>query len=86
MEDKLQLILDYIVRLDGDLNEYRQEVKNEFKQVNEKLDRIEAGQPDDIKAILKQIDKHTRNLTYDIEYLAEKVGKHDVTINRIEKQ
>jgi hypothetical protein len=48
-----------------------------FKEINERLDRIDVNSNEDIIAMLKQIDKNTKNLSKDIEYSAEQVGKHE---------
>jgi tetrahydromethanopterin S-methyltransferase subunit G len=37
-----------------------------FSEVNERLDRIEYSQPEDIVAVLKQIDKNTSYLKRDL--------------------
>lgn len=37
-EEKVDLILDHIIKIDGDLQDFRKEVKAEFKQMREKLD------------------------------------------------
>lgn len=65
----LQAILDEIKNVDkkidgvasdlksfkDDMNEFREETKKEFNQINVKLDRLEENQPKDIKAHLKQL-------------------------------
>ncbi|MCY8932669.1 hypothetical protein MOE21_08330 [Bacillus atrophaeus] len=65
----LQAILDEIKKIDkkvdgvtsdlksfkDDMNEFREETKKEFNQINVKLDRLEENQPKDIKAHLKQL-------------------------------
>lgn len=93
MEEKLDLILDYILRLDGEIqdfrkemHEFRGEVKEEFKEVREQLDRMESDQPNDITALLSKIEKNTNVLSEDLEFLAGKVGKHEMIIDRINKQ
>ncbi|MGD2330703.1 hypothetical protein [Bacillus amyloliquefaciens] len=62
------------------------EIEKEFKAVNEKLDRIEAGQPEDFTAVLDRIKKNTDVINQDIEHLAGKVGKHDMILDRLTKQ
>lgn len=37
------------------MNEFREETKKEFNQINVKLDRLEENQPQDITAHLKQL-------------------------------
>ncbi|MHC5291054.1 hypothetical protein CHCC14819_0488 [Bacillus licheniformis] len=86
IEEKLQLILDYIVRLDGDISELRSEMRAEFKTVQEQLNRIEQNQPEDIKATLSIIEKNTANLREDIDHLAEAKGRHEMLLNRLTKQ
>lgn len=39
----------------GDMNDFREETKKEFNQINVKLDRLEENQPKDITAHLKHI-------------------------------
>ncbi|WP_406590002.1 hypothetical protein [Bacillus atrophaeus] len=65
----LQAILDEIKNVDkkidgvasdlksfkDDMNEFREETKKEFNQINVKLDRLEENQPEDITAHLKHI-------------------------------
>lgn len=65
----LQAILDEIKKIDkkvdglasdlnlfkDDMNEFREDTKKEFNQINVKLDRLEENQPKDITAHLKQI-------------------------------
>lgn len=65
----LQAILDEIKKIDkkvdglasdlksfkDGMNEFREDTKKEFNQINVKLDRLEENQPKDITAHLKQI-------------------------------
>ncbi|MER3123510.1 hypothetical protein ABQG71_20330 [Bacillus altitudinis] len=65
----LQAILDEIKKIDNkvdglasdlksfknDMNEFIEDTKKEFNQINVKLDRLEENQPKDITAHLKQI-------------------------------
>ncbi|MDY7903520.1 MULTISPECIES: hypothetical protein [Bacillus] len=75
----LQAILDEIKKIDNkidgvsselksfkkEMNEFREETKKEFNQINVKLDRLEENQPKDITAHLTQlqnVDKKTNVL------------------------
>jgi adenylosuccinate lyase len=56
-----------------------------FKEIHERLDRIESNSNEDVVALLKQIEKQTKTLSFDVEYLAEKVGKHEMILNRFKQ-
>ncbi|MEK4886436.1 hypothetical protein NST81_17525 [Bacillus sp. FSL W8-0223] len=60
------------------------EVDANFEAVNSRLEKLEANSNEDVVALLKQIQKNTKGLSTDIEYLAEKVGKHEMILNRIQ--
>lgn len=59
MEDKiLQAIYELsreVKSIKSELNDFREETKKEFNQINVKLDRLEENQPKDITAHLKHI-------------------------------
>lgn len=57
-----------------------------FSGVNERLDRIERSQNEDVLVLLKQVKKNTGDIERDIEYISGKVGKHELEINRLKHQ
>lgn len=61
-------------------------VDADLTEVKERLAKIELAQPDDIKGILTHIEKSTESLTKDVDYLSEKVGKHDLFFDRLNRQ
>jgi septation ring formation regulator EzrA len=61
-------------------------VDKKLEEVILRLDNIEKNQQEDFKATLNLIIKKVDNLTYDIDYLSEKTGKHDTKINSLEKR
>lgn len=75
-----------MVKIDSELTDMRKAMDKGFKQVNERLDRMEADQPEDIKAILSAIEKNTATMREDIDHLAEAKGRHEMILNRISKQ
>ncbi|MFN7252413.1 MAG: hypothetical protein ACK4M9_16780 [Anaerobacillus sp.] len=61
-------------------------VELQFKVVLSRLDRIEKSQQEDVKDTLHLITKKVDRITYDVDYLSEKIGKHDTKINSLEKR
>ncbi|MFD4819651.1 hypothetical protein [Peribacillus butanolivorans] len=53
--------------------------------MNARLDKAEGKNNEDTISILKQIESNTKGLSYDIDYLAEKVGKHELELNRLNR-
>ncbi|MFJ7684936.1 hypothetical protein [Peribacillus butanolivorans] len=53
--------------------------------MNGRLDKAEGNTNEDTIAILKQIESNTKSLSYDIDYLTEKVGKHELELNRLNR-
>ena len=58
----------------------------QFKEVLNRLENIEKNQQEDVKGTLNLISKKVDSIIYDIEYLSEKTGKHDIKINSLEKR
>lgn len=54
--------------------------------MDEKLDRIERGQQEDIQSMLKLINGNVDRISYELDYLSEKTGRHDTKINTLEKK
>ncbi|WP_338780056.1 hypothetical protein [Metabacillus sp. FJAT-52054] len=61
-------------------------VDQQFSEVLQRLDSIEKSQQEDIKGTLNLINKKVDGITYDVDYLSEKTGKHDTKINSLEKR
>ncbi len=74
-EQLLKIIIERFDKVDQQINE-----------VLQRLEVIEQGQQEDIKGALTLINKKVDSITYDIDYLSEKTGKHDTKINSIEKR
>lgn len=67
-------------------------MNGEFRNMKEQLNRMETTlnavaetAMHDTMAILKRIDKNTKDLNQDIKFLSEQVGKHEMHLNRINK-
>ncbi|XBW79469.1 hypothetical protein ABRD05_12660 [Bacillus velezensis] len=87
----LQAILDEIKKIDNkidgvsselksfkeDMNEFREETKKEFNQINVKLDRLEENQPKDITAHLTQL----QNVDKKTDVLNKRVFELEARIN-----
>ncbi|WP_096199955.1 exotoxin beta-grasp domain-containing protein [Bacillus sp. FJAT-45350] len=58
----------------------------QFKEVLNRLDKIEKSQQEDVKGTLHLISKKVDGIMYDVDYLSEKTGKHDTKINSLEKR
>lgn len=58
----------------------------QFKEVLNRLDRIEESQQEDVNGSLHLIAKKVDGIRYDVDYLSEKTGKHDTKINSLEKR
>jgi hypothetical protein len=65
-------------------------METKFKMVTEQLDRMETTlnivaktANDDTFAILERIDRNTKSLNQDVEFLSEQSGKHEMYLNRI---
>ena len=61
-------------------------IEKEFMNITERFDRLEAHANEDIVKVLKRVERQTKNLAGDVEYLSEKVGKHSLEIDRITRQ
>ncbi|MFD9628648.1 hypothetical protein [Peribacillus muralis] len=59
-------------------------IDKQFADVNERLSIMEIGSNDDVIAMLKRIEKNTITLNSDAEFLAKKLGKHEMTLNRLD--
>ena len=87
----LQAILDEIKKVDNkidgvsselksfkkEMNEFREETKKEFNQINVKLDRLEENQPKDITAHLTQL----QNVDKKTDVLNKRVFELEARIN-----
>ncbi|WP_366597692.1 hypothetical protein AB0R79_07690 [Bacillus velezensis] len=87
----LQAILDEIKKIDNkidgvsselksfkkEMNEFREETKKEFNQINVKLDRLEENQPKDITAHLTQL----QNVDKKTDVLNKRVFELEARIN-----
>ena len=58
----------------------------QFKEVLNRLDRIEESQQEDVNGSLHLIAKKVDGIRYDVDYLSENTGKHDTKINSLEKR
>ncbi|MBD1381396.1 hypothetical protein [Metabacillus arenae] len=67
----------------GDIEERFNKVDNEISEVKEIARRIEVSNEDDILAMLKQVQNNTNMLGKDVKYLSEKVGHHEMVLNRL---
>jgi len=74
------------------VNQKFENVDAQFEKVNEQLDRIETTliavsetANDDTSVILERIDRNTKGLNQDIEFLSKKIGTHEMYFNRINK-
>ncbi|MGF0223144.1 hypothetical protein P5495_001655 [Bacillus velezensis] len=87
----LQAILDEIKKIDNkidgvsselksfkkEMNEFREDTKKEFNQINVKLDRLEENQPKDITAHLTQL----QNVDKKTDVLNKRVFELEARIN-----
>ena len=87
----LQAILDEIKKVDNkidgvsselksfkkEMNEFREETKKEFNQINVKLDRLEENQPKNITAHLTQL----QNVDKKTDVLNKRVFELEARIN-----
>ena len=87
----LQAILDEIKKIDNkidgvsselksfkkEMNEFREETKKEFNQINVKLDRLEENQPKNITAHLTQL----QNVDKKTDVLNKRVFELEARIN-----
>ncbi|MCA1232602.1 hypothetical protein QTN46_07500 [Bacillus amyloliquefaciens] len=87
----LQAILDEMKKIDNkidgvsselksfkkEMNEFREETKKEFNQINVKLDRLEENQPKDITAHLTQL----QNVDKKTDVLNKRVFELEARIN-----
>ena len=76
----------------GKIDDQFVKVDVQFEKVNEQLERIETTliavsetANDDTFAILERIDRNTKDLNQDIEFLSKQVGKHEMYFNRVNK-
>lgn len=65
-------------------------METKFEKVTEQLDRMETTlnivsktTNDDTLAILERIERNTKSLNQDIEFLSEQSGRHEMYFNRI---
>lgn len=77
-----QKIFEILVEMQKDMKELKQGMKDMQVQ----LDRIEQHGNDDVVAMLRKMDKDHKALNKDVEYLAGRVGNHDMQLDRITKQ
>jgi predicted nuclease with TOPRIM domain len=82
IEDKLRM-LD---TLEDRLRMLEIRVDTMESRIHERFDRIEAETPEDVIGLLKHIDKNTKKILHDIDYLRNQVSKHDMSLHRIEQQ
>ncbi len=86
----LQAILDEIKnvnnKVDGiasDLKSFKEDTKKEFEQINQKLDRIEENEPEEIMSMLKLINK---NIERDHRYNDKKFSEIERRIHDLEER
>ncbi|MGN7398094.1 hypothetical protein [Peribacillus frigoritolerans] len=85
MEQILKAIQEMSKNINDRFDLLERQVSEGFRDVNARLDKAEGNTNEDIIAILKQIESNTKGLSYDIDYLAEKVGKHELELNRLNR-
>lgn len=72
-----------IKELRNEMNEKFNKVDERFNQVDIKLDTIAITSNDDVITLLKRIEKNTKDLNTDVEFLSKKVGNHERIIDRL---
>lgn len=92
MENK---ILEVLLELQKDIKEVKNEladvktkledVQTELSDVKETVHRIELTQNEDVIALLKVTTKKVAEVEEDVQFLAGKVGKHEMKLNRFEQ-
>jgi DNA anti-recombination protein RmuC len=77
-------------QIDDRFNQLEDRMELKFEKVTEQLDRMETTlnivaktANDDTVAILERIDRNTKSLNQDIEFLSEQSGRHEMYFNRI---
>jgi predicted nucleic acid-binding Zn-ribbon protein len=88
----MEQILKAIQQMEGRINEKFEKVDQNFENVTEQLDRMETTlhavaetANHDTMAIFERIDRNTKTLNQDIEFLSEQAGRHEMYFNRINK-
>ncbi|WP_047477092.1 hypothetical protein [Bacillus siamensis] len=86
----LQAILDEIKKIDNkvdgiasELNSFKEDTKKEFEQINQKLDRMEENEPEEIMSMLKLINK---NIERDHRYTDKKFSEIERRIHDLEER
>jgi predicted nucleic acid-binding Zn-ribbon protein len=90
MENRFNQMDDRFNQMDNKFKELEDKMDIKFEKVTEQLDRMETTlnivaktANDDTVAILERIDKNTKSLNQDIEFLSEQSGRHEMYFNRI---
>ncbi|WP_442600004.1 hypothetical protein [Neobacillus sp. D3-1R] len=91
MNENFQQIDERFQKMDDRFEKLEEKMDHKFDMVAEQLDRMESTLDSVAKtanvdsiAILERIDKNTRSLNQDIEFLSKKSGRHELYFNRIQ--
>lgn len=99
-KNEIGQVMEYLAKMDKNMNEgFKQigerfdkvdrrfnQMDEQFKQVNERLNRIESEQPQTVLGLLEHIKTNTDNINKDIDFLSNKVARHDLKLNRFDRQ
>ena len=88
----MEQILKALQEMEQRVNKKFDSMDAKFDTMTKQLDRMEETLNNitqtangDTVTILERIDRNTKNLNQDIEFLSEQVGKHELFFNRMNK-
>ncbi|WP_047153756.1 hypothetical protein [Aneurinibacillus tyrosinisolvens] len=86
LDKKLDLILSTIVELKEEFTTYKSETNEKLERIESTLLRLEAEQPKDIGAMLKQINNKLDERDFGMQALNKRVFKVESDIERLTQQ
>jgi Skp family chaperone for outer membrane proteins len=90
MNNHFKQMDDRFNQMDDRFKQLEDRMETKFEKVTDQLDRMETTLDiiaktayEDTVAIIERIDRNTKSLNQDIEFLSEQSGRHEMYFNRI---
>lgn len=85
-DQKLDMIFTALSEFRSDFNEFKKENKEQLSRIEETVHRLEVNQPEDIMAMLNQINKKLDERDDEIQVLNKRLFKTESEVERLTRQ
>lgn len=85
-DQKLDMIFTALSEFRSDFNQFKKENKEQLSRIEETVHRLEVNQPEDIMAMLNQINKKLDERDDEIQVLNKRLFKTESEVERLTRQ